>query len=170
MKHTFSKLRSVLLAAAATITVAASAEDVAVTFVKMETSSSTKNYVMYEAGKMYFANSSLVVDQKGDGNIEATNLEKINKLMFSTGTISGVGEITITEAAPSLNAVPTMVKESFVIESTADGEFTYLMIDAKGQTKSQGTATSGSSIDISNFEAGVYLLKVNNSIVKIVKL
>lgn len=135
----------------------------------VQKSGATQSYTMYDSGKMYFSASLLVIDTLGDGNTVSVDLEQIDKLLFSTFELSSSGDVVIVNDASALAVVPTLASEQITI-SGISADFKYQIIDFSGRVLLQGMAAAGEAIDISSLRKGVYLIKVNGSILKFSRL
>jgi hypothetical protein len=70
---------------------------------------------------------------------------------------------------PEIQAYPNPFKSSFTIEGNLENN-TYSIVNITGQLISSGTLTNDqNTIDSSDWDTGIYILKIKNSFIKLVK-
>ncbi len=140
------------------------------TKVTMELSTGTQTYTMYDGGKMYFSDDNIVVDATGDGSGVASNaLSKVNKIVFSTIEISGLGDEKVLATSPSVSVYPNPVGDNFSLQTDLQGDFVYTIYNLGGGIVKTGKTQNGVEIDASAMKSGVYLLEVEKSYLKFTK-
>ena len=140
------------------------------TKVTMELSTGTQTYTMYDGGKMYFSDDNIVVDVTGDGASVASNaLSKVNKIVFSTIEVSGLGEEKVLATSPAVAVYPNPVEDNFSLQTDLQGDFAYTIYNLGGGIVKTGKTQNGAEIDASTMKSGVYLLEVEKSYLKFSK-
>lgn len=139
------------------------------TSVSVQTADGCQSYTMYNSGKMYFSENQLVIDTVGDGNVVVTDLESIEKLLFSTFQYTSTGLVQMGFDASALAVSPTFATNQIVVTGVV-GSFKYQIINVSGSVVATGTADAGEPIDVSSLSEGVYFIRMNGSILKFGKL
>ena len=75
-----------------------------------------------------------------------------------------------TSSNALLEIYPNPIESSFTIETENVNNQNYIIVNTIGQTVSTGQVNSSTNtIDASNWSSGIYLLKIDNYLVKLVK-
>lgn len=124
--------------------------------------SSTQIFSVNETGKIYFENDNLIID---DGTAVPYNFEisSIQKMIFDAPV--NIEDIT----TPEFKIYPNPVS-SFLKISGTSYPVHYEIFAMDGRLMMVGNSNSETTLDMSSFEKGLYLIKVNGKTFKISKL
>ena len=116
--------------------------------------------------KVFFSNENLNINYLNGSSetFAVTNLSKIyfHPLSSSSSTIAGSGKVVSVYPNPAISMLN--VKNAPDIEAS----FTIFRMDGAIVMKSQ-LVGGGSSIDIASLNSGLYLLKIDNQVVRFIK-
>ena len=130
----------------------------------------SQSFTMYDSGKMFFSgNTSLVIDTIGNGNTVVADLKKVDKILFSTFVPSSSGNVSVLNDASAMAVIPAVATEQISVVGVS-GSFTYQIVDFSGRILLQGIAVADEAIGISSLPKGVFLIRINGSILKFSKL
>lgn len=162
-----TKLLKTLIIPAFLSCIAAEAETL--TKVAVQQATEVTEFTMYSHGKMYFNGNTLVIDTTGNGPSFSVALASIDKLLFSTIERSTDGTESIVNDASPMEVYPSMAEKALYVKGI-NKPFSYSIISVTGQTIVTDKCDTGSTINVSNLEKGVYFMVINGSIFKFVKL
>ena len=126
----------------------------------------SKGILVANLDKITFASGSLIV-KKTDTTTESFMLTDIQKMTF--GIFSGINDVVSnqTNLAVYPNPASTTIR---LINSPTDGDLNIAIFRIDGvQLINQQLHTATDMIDVSKLARGLYLLKVNNGIIKFTK-
>lgn len=134
------------------------------TDVKIQTlSSGTQTFTVSDAGKIYFDNGYMLVDE-GNGIPYSFPISDIKKVMFDH--ITSVETLTTSD----IRIYPNPVTNYLRISSEQRTDIPYQIYALDGRLVLAGTAHSEESISVNTLSKGLYLLKVDGKTFKISKL
>lgn len=134
------------------------------TDVKIQTlSSGTQTFTVSDAGKIYFDNGYMLVDE-GNGIPYSFPISDIKKVMFDH--ITSVETLETSD----IRIYPNPVTNYLRISSEHNTDIPYQIYALDGRLVLAGTAHSEESISVNTLSKGLYLLKVDGKIFKISKL
>ncbi len=124
---------------------------------------SSQSFNISEAGKLYFDNGYLYID---DGTMvpysfEVSTIQKV--LLASTMEIEEI-------VTPDFNIYPNPASSFLRISSSDHSNTAYQIFSLDGRLMLSGVCMPEESIDVSHLSNGLYLVKVNNKTFKITKL
>lgn len=140
------------------------------TKVLIEDEETTREYMMYGSGKMYFSGDQLIVDTLGNEHGVKVNLGDIKKMTFSLVEVSPTGIEKVVAQSPSVSLFPTISKDFIRVKIGGEGEFPYFIYSVNGNLVDKGNVSDGGKLDVSSLVKGVYLLKIGDTYIKISKL
>lgn len=140
------------------------------TKVLIEEEETTREYMMYGSGKMYFSGDQLIVDTLGNDDGVKVNLGDIKKMTFSLVEVSPTGIEKVVAQSPSVSLFPTISKDFIRVKIGREGEFPYFIYSVNGNLVDKGNVSDGGKLDVSSLVKGVYLLKIGDTYIKISKL
>ena len=124
---------------------------------------STQEIEVSAAGKIYFSDEYMYIDD-GTALPYSFALDNIRKMTFGQGV--GVSEI-VTEA---FKVYPNPVRNELYVSGNEFGPYRYALYSIDGRLLLQGEVGNGEAIHTGDIPAGLYILKINNTSLKINKL
>ena len=124
---------------------------------------STQEIEVSTAGKIYFSDEYMYIDD-GTALPYSFALDNIRKMTFGQGV--GVSEI-VTEA---FKVYPNPVRNELYVSGNEFGPYRYALYSIDGRLLLQGEVGNGEAIHTGDIPAGLYILKINNTSLKINKL
>lgn len=116
--------------------------------------------------KVFFADENLNINYR-NGSSELFNVTNLSKIYFhplssSVTTIAGTGKVISVYPNPAISTLN--------VKNVSNGEasFTIFRMDGAIVMKSQ-LVSGNSSIDIASLNGGLYLLKIDNQVVRFIK-
>ncbi|MDL2254892.1 T9SS type A sorting domain-containing protein [Bacteroidales bacterium OttesenSCG-928-J16] len=119
-----------------------------------------------EAGKIYFSETELLIDENGNNTTERVALSSIRKMVFGeSSSISDVDSKSryVIYPNPSYDHIR-------IASSEATEQLNISIFSLSGQMLLQGVYSPNTSINIAHLAAGFYLIKVNDKTFKFSKL
>ena len=124
---------------------------------------STQEIDVSESGKIYFSDDYMYIDD-GTALPYSFALSNIRKMTFGQGV--GVSEI-VTDA---FMVYPNPVRNELYVSGNEFGPYRYALYSIDGRLLLQGEVGNGEAIHTGDIPAGLYILKINNTSLKINKL
>ena len=124
---------------------------------------STQEIEVSAAGKIYFSDEYMYIDD-GTALPYSFALSNIRKMTFGQGV--GVSEI-VTEA---FKVYPNPVRNELYVSGNEFGPYRYALYSTDGRLLLQGEVGNGEAIHTGDIPAGLYILIINNTSLKINKL
>jgi hypothetical protein len=116
--------------------------------------------------KITFSDGFLELRNTG-GSIDSYSLSTISKIYFGSN-VSGTGAIEVKE---TISIYPNPVSDCIYFNNLPDGRFTVTIYRMNGEQVMQSLVSlAGNYVNVSRLPQGVYFLRVNNQVFKIVKL
>lgn len=140
------------------------AEDI--TKITVEQSGVSEVFYVRESGKLYFSDSSLIIDELGDGNSVSKNLASIDKLQFAQDNTSG----TETESSDVFCVYPNPASDFIALQNGDNEPALYEIYNSQGEIVMSGSTSCSELINISHLPCGLYTLKSNNNVFKFCKI
>jgi hypothetical protein len=140
------------------------AEDI--TKITVEQSGVSEVFYVRESGKLYFSDSSLIIDELGDGNSVSKNLASIDKLQFVQDNTSG----TDSQSSASVCVYPNPASDFIALQNGDNEPALYEIYNAQGEIVMSGSTSCSELINISHLPCGLYTLKSNNNVFKFCKI
>lgn len=147
-----------------TSSLCAMAEDI--TKITVEQSGVSEVFYVRESGKLYFSDSSLIIDELGDGNSVSKNLASIDKLQFAQDNTSG----TETESSDVFCVYPNPASDFIALQNGDNEPALYEIYNSQGEIVMSGSTSCSELINISHLPCGLYTLKSNNNVFKFCKI
>lgn len=124
---------------------------------------STNTYTIQSTSKVTFSSDNLIFDKASN----STPVNTIQKITFGTST----GVKNTRTGYLNLTISPNPVQNSFSIGNLTDGQNTLQIYNPSGVLIYSGQINSSTEkIDISHFVSGLYLVKINSTMLKLIKL
>ena len=124
---------------------------------------STQEIDVSASGKIYFSNDYMYIDD-GTALPYSFALSNIRKMTFGQGV--GVSEIV----ADAFKVYPNPVRNELYVSGNEFGPYRYALYSIDGRLLLQGEVGNGEAIHTGDIPAGLYILKINNTSLKINKL
>lgn len=124
---------------------------------------STQEIEVSASGKIYFSDDYMYIDD-GTALPNSFALANIRKMTFGQGV--GVSEIV----ADAFKVYPNPVRNELYVSGNEFGPYRYALYSIDGRLVLQGEVRNGEAIHTDNIPAGLYILKINNTSLKINKL
>lgn len=124
---------------------------------------STQEIEVSAAGKIYFSDNYMFIDD-GTTLPYSFAVSEIRKMTFEEGV--GIQDI-VTEA---FKVYPNPVRNELYVSGNDFGPYRYALFSIDGRMLQQGEVGNGESIHTGAIPAGLYILKINNTSLKINKL
>ena len=131
----------------------------------VETRNGTKEYQMYESGKLYFSDGYLAVDP-GGGGIQKEKIANIRKLIFENVESSGLEP---TRNDDEFVAFPNPASDWLELKGVKDETISYSIFTLRGEIVLSGEIQNGGKIYLNNLAQGVYTIKIGNTLIKFSK-
>ena len=133
--------------------------------VVMKANNTESVYSVSESGKVFFSGNSLVISTEGVSNDATIALTDIRKVLFSqnsshTESISSDGNLSVYPN-PATDRL-------YVVNATGNTDITIYSIS--GSVALHTVVGEGGSINIGSLQKGMYLIKMNNTVIKFSKL
>ena len=154
-----SKLLLAMLAVLLAFQTAAAQTRVTLTF----QDASSQEIEVSAAGKIYFDNNYMYIDD-GTAVPYSFAVSDIRKMTFDE--VLCVREI-VTE---SFKVYPNPARNELYVNGDESGPYLYALYAMDGRMLLQGKVQNGDAIQIGNIPTGLYILKINNTSLKINKL
>jgi hypothetical protein len=128
-----------------------------------------RNIQLESIQNLAFANGNLMVRYTA-GSTEAINLTTIRKLYFNPLS-TGISEPAIGYNSAKISVYPNPAGNYINFQNIQDNEVTVIIYRTDGSIALQAQISStGKSIDISQLKYGIYLVRINNQVLKLIKL
>lgn len=124
---------------------------------------STQEIDVSESGKIYFSDDYMYIDD-GTALPYSFALANIRKMTFGQGV--GVSEIV----PDAFKVYPNPVRDELYVSGNEFGPYHYTLYSIDGRLLLQGEVGNGETIPTGDIPAGLYILKINNTSLKINKL
>ncbi|MBO5863234.1 MAG: T9SS type A sorting domain-containing protein [Paludibacteraceae bacterium] len=147
-----------------TSSLCAMAEDI--TKITVEQSGVSEVFYVRESGKLYFSDSSLIIDELGDGNSVSKKLASIDKLQFVQDNTSG----TDSKSSASVCVYPNPASDFIALQNGDNEPALYEIYNTQGEIIMSGSTSCSELINISHLPCGLYTLKSNNNVFKFCKI
>lgn len=121
------------------------------------------SYSVENADKLYFSNNNLVITEST--TLTQISLSSIRKVTFPS-SISG---IQTTEKSNELALYPNPAKDVIFIENLTSNDNLVAIYSMSGSLVSKQTLSSN-AVNISALPRGLYIMKINNNVLKFSKL
>lgn len=91
-------------------------------------------------------------------------LDEVSKILFA-------GQVSIreVEAGPAISAYPNPAGGHFALQGVPDGQHQLTLYSANGARVLTTTYEAGQQVDISSLPRGLYLVRIENSVTKLIK-
>lgn len=130
--------------------------------------SSEQSYTLTSLKKITFANGNILLTGT-DATQSSFALTAVNKMYFGT-PMSGI-ENNQTEVSPKQLVYPNPAKDIIYILTGNDETASVSIYNLNGIQMMQTTVkSSGETVDVSALAPGLYIIKVNNKVLKLRKL
>jgi len=127
-----------------------------------------RNVQLESIQNLIFANGNLLVKRTG-GLTETINLTSIMKLYFNPLS-TGINESTLTENTSKISVYPNPASNYIYFQNIQDNTAPVNIYRIDGSIALQAQISSaGKFLDISQLKYGIYLIKVNNQVLKLIK-
>lgn len=137
-----------------------------ITKITVEQSGVSEVFYVRESGKLYFSDSSLIIDELGNGITVSKNLASIDKLQFAQDNTSG----TETESSDVFCVYPNPASDLIAVQNGNSETVLYEIYNAQGKIVMSGSTSCSELINISHLPCGLYTLKSNNNVFKFSKI
>lgn len=124
---------------------------------------STQEIDVNSYGKIYFSGDYMYIDN-GFSQPYSFAVSNIRKMTFNE--VLGVPEI----ATETFKVYPNPVQNLLYISGNASTPYPYALFTIDGRLLLNGEVQNGEPVDVSGLSSGFYILKVNNTSLKINKL
>ena len=124
---------------------------------------STQEIEVSAAGKIYFSDDYMYIDD-GTALPYSFAVSDIRKMTFGEGV--GIQDI-VTKA---FKVYPNPVHNELYVNGNEFGSYRYALYSIDGRMLQQGEVGNGEPIHTGDIPAGLYILKINNTSLKINKL
>lgn len=124
---------------------------------------STQEIEVSASGKIYFSDNYMLIDD-GTNVPYSFNVANIRNMVFDE--IVGIHDI-VTE---SFKVYPNPVYNELYISANDFKTHAYYLFSIDGRMLLQGHTQEGEPINVSHLPSGIYILKINNTSLKINKL
>lgn len=124
---------------------------------------STQEIEVSASGKIYFSDDYMYIDD-GTALPYSFAVSDIRKMTFGEGV--GIQDI-VTE---TFKVYPNPVRNELYVSGNNPGSYRYALYSIDGRMLQQGEVGNGETIHTSDIPAGLYILKINNTSLKINKL
>lgn len=124
---------------------------------------STQEIEVSASGKIYFSDDYMYIDD-GTALPYSIALASIRKMTFGQGV--GVSEIV----SDAFKVYPNPVRNELYVSGNEVGPYRYALYSIDGRLLLQGEVGNGEAIPTGDIPAGIYILKINNTSLKINKL
>lgn len=154
-----SKLLLALLATLLAFQTAAAQTRVTLTF----QNASSQEIEVSAAGKIYFDNNYMYID---DGTAVPYSFAVANIRKMTFDEVLGVREIV----SENFKVYPNPARNELYVNGDEFGPYPYVLYSMDGRLLLQGEVQNGDAIQIGDIPTGLYILKINNTSLKINKL
>jgi hypothetical protein len=113
--------------------------------------------------KITFSNNNLVLNYVS-GTTQSYGFSSLEKLFFSPYT-----DINTTSTISKSDILYNSIDKQIHFRNLAEGKFPVTVYRMDGKTVLKTTITNNESIDMSEFPASIYLIRINNQILKFKK-
>ena len=124
---------------------------------------STQEIEVSASGKIYFSDDYMYIDD-GTALPYSFAVSDIRKMTFGQGV--GVSEIV----PDAFKVYPNPVRDELYVSGNEFGPYHYTLYSIDGRLLLQGEVGNGETIPTGDIPAGLYILKINNTSLKINKL
>ena len=124
---------------------------------------STQEIEVSASGKIYFSDDYMYIDD-GTALPYSFAVSDIRKMQFAEGV--GIQNI-VTE---TFKVYPNPVRNELYVSGNNPGSYRYALYSIDGRMLQQGEVGNGETIHTGDIPAGLYILKINNTSLKINKL
>ncbi len=114
-------------------------------------------------GELQISDESLTVVAGSEATYSYL-LDEVSKVLFA-GQVS-VREV---EAGPAISAYPNPAGSYFVLQGVAEGQHQLTVYGSNGSKVFSTSYQAGQQVDISELPQGLYLVRVDNSVTKLIK-
>lgn len=115
------------------------------------------------AGKIYFDNNYMYID---DGTAVPYSFAVANIRKMTFDEVLGMREIV----SENFKVYPNPARNELYINGDEFGPYPYVLFSMDGRLLLQGEVQNGDAIQIGDIPTGLYILKINNTSLKINKL
>jgi len=114
-------------------------------------------------GELQISDESLTVVATVDDTY-AYALDEVSKVLFS-----GYVGIRNVESGPKIDIVPNPASDGFTVNGLADGRHELALYASNGVEMMRRLYSAGEYVDISALPQGLYLVRIDNSVAKLIK-
>lgn len=127
---------------------------------------SVQSYTLDETGRLYFDRDYLVIDNGVDAPA-LLRISSIRKILLSEIKETGLTDLPLRDAVVS--AYPNPCTEVLYINIDSDEDAEYAIYSTTGSLLLRNNYQKGTPIEVGDLSPGLYLLKLNNTIIKFCK-
>jgi len=115
------------------------------------------------SGELQISDESLTVVASSDDTY-SYSLDEVSKVLFA-------GQVSIreVEAGPAISAYPNPAGSYFVLQGVDEGQHQLTVYGSNGSKVLSTLYQAGQQVDISELPQGLYLVRVDNSVTKLIK-
>jgi hypothetical protein len=122
-------------------------------------------YFCSDNGKLTFDETNLVIDN-GNGNVVNMARSNVRKIVFAEDTST---DVTLIGNIGQVSVFPNPASDFIQITGGIEETFLLTIISVEGKTMLSGQYSVGDKINIGFLPKGMYIAKLNNSRIKIIK-
>lgn len=134
--------------------------------VTVDSRSGTREYSMYETGKIYFSGEYLVVEPDGTSTPQKEKISEIRKLQVMEYSSSGT---SLLQGDPDFRIYPNPASDYLEINPPSSAPVQYAIFNLKGEQIASGKIQREGRINLSDIPQGIYTIKLNNTYIKFSK-
>lgn len=128
-------------------------------------SGTTTTYNIASTGGLYFSNGNIKIATS------SVSAGTVDILLSDIAHISLASNAGIENAETSHLAIyPNPVTNSFVVSGMSEGEHQIALYSIEGKMMLQTMCQNGESFNIGNLQQGIYIIRVENNVYKLIKL